>query len=58
LDFFLVSDLGITKITDFQTWSRTSIQERILELQISMAYLLQQNSQHMIKKKRLQTANG
>ena len=35
-------DLGITKITDFETWSRTSIKECILELQISVAYLLRQ----------------
>ena len=39
-NFCLVPDLGITKITDFETWSRTSIQECVLELQISMAYLL------------------
>ena len=49
-NFCVVPDLGITKITDFKTWSRTSIQECILELQISMAYLLRKNG-HKVRPK-------
>uniref|UniRef100_A0A2P2JKL6 Serine/threonine-protein kinase SRK2A isoform X2 n=1 Tax=Rhizophora mucronata TaxID=61149 RepID=A0A2P2JKL6_RHIMU len=31
--------LGITKITNFQTWGWTPIQQGIFQLQVSMAYL-------------------
>ena len=41
--FCIMLDLGITKITDFETWSRTTIKECVLELQISVAYLLPRN---------------
>jgi len=34
------NNLGIAKITYLEPWSRATIQENILQLQISMAYLL------------------
>lgn len=39
--FIVELNLRITEITNFQAWSRAAIQQGILQLQISVAYLLQ-----------------
>jgi hypothetical protein len=36
----LTANLGVPKITNLESWSWAAIQENILQLQISMAYLL------------------
>lgn len=41
----LVINLGVSKITNFQPWCRTSIQQCVFQLQISVAYLLHNGKQ-------------